>query len=208
MSQGEGGGRPRKHPHDPAIGQYAIDAEWQEIADIASEKAIIRNYYRSDEALAERIDGAGDKSGRFAAITLAILEISKDANKEDIDSLYDCVERYINFCYKYNISLTNLGCYGACGVSNQTISEWAHGRNRAARDPRYKEFAIRVRQLCGINREQMMVEGKLNPIIGIWWQKNFDGFTDKPVDVIDDTDDAMTLSESEIAKKYEGIGDD
>lgn len=206
MSQGEGGGRPRKH--EPAIGQYAIDAEWQEIADIASEKAIIRNYYRSDEALAERVEQAGDKAGRFAAITLAILEISKDANKDDVDSLYDCVERYINFCYKYNIPITNLGCYGACGVSNQTISDWAHGRYRAARDPQYKEFAMRVRQLCGINREQMMVEGKLNPIIGIWWQKNFDGFTDRPTDIAKDTEESPALSIAEIAEKYEGIGDD
>lgn len=207
MSQGEGGGRPRKHSHDPAIGQYALDAEWQEIADENTEAIMIRNKYGSLSPTA-LVEAAGDKAGRYAAITLAIMDIAKDADTNDIDTLYDCVDRYIKLCVDHNILITNLGCYGACGVSRQTITDWAQGRSRASHDPQYKEFALRVRMLCSINREQMMVEGKINPIIAIWWEKNFDGFTDRPGDVIADTDEAQELSASEIASKYAGIGDD
>ena len=56
MSQGEGGGRPRKHPHDPAIGQLAIDAEWQEIADEKSDQLTLRNKYGSPNLYNPAID--------------------------------------------------------------------------------------------------------------------------------------------------------
>lgn len=207
MSQGEGG-RPRKYPHDPAVGQIAIDAEFQEVADAKSEEMLIRKKYGYASPITALVDAAGDERGRYAAITLAIMDIAKGADINNIDTLYECVEHYIKFCLEHHVAITNLGCYGACGVSKVTITDWAHGRYRAAQDPRYKEFAIRVRQLCSVNREQMMAEGKLNPIIAIWWEKNFDGFTDRPGDIVNDSEEVEALTAAEIAKKYEGIGDD
>ena len=204
MSQGEGGGRPRKHPHDPAIGQLAIDAEWQEIADGNTDAIVERNKWHGATYL---VDTAGEKNNRFAAIIMAINEISRDADLNDIDSLYSCLDRYIKWCFDHNVTITNSGAYAACGVSKQAISAWECGE-RHADQPEYKEFATLIRQLCGINREQMMADGKLNPIVGIWWQKNFDGFTDKPPAIADATEEERDPTVNEIAQKYANIGDD
>ena len=206
MSQGEGGGRPKNVR--PAVGQYAIDAEWQEIADEKSEAITFHNQYGSYNAMTALVDNAGDRNNRFAAVVMAINEISKDADSSDIKSLYDCVTRYIEFCYEHGVNITNGGAYAACGVSRHTISQWAHGQKRAANDPAYQQFAKYIQQICSVNREQMMAEGKLNPIVGIWWQKNFDGFTDHPVAEIESGDDDPDLTATEIAEKYAGIGDD
>ena len=208
MSQGEGGGRPRKHPHAAAIGQYAIDAEWQDIADEKSEAITLHNQYGNYDAMTALVDNAGERNNRFAAVIMAINEISKDANFNDIKSMYDCITRYIEFCYDHGVNITNGGAYAACGVSRQTISEWSHGLKRAANSPEHQQFAKYLQQLCSINREQMMVDGKLNPIIGIWWQKNYDGFSDRPAAEIEAGDDDQDLTANEIAEKYAGIGDD
>lgn len=207
MSQGEGGGRPRKHPHDPAVGQFAIDAEWQEIADAKSEAIVQKQSYTPYQmtALIDNTDGIN----RFAAIIMAIQEIAKDANLEDIDSLYNCFHNYLDFCCQHNVVVTNMSAYMACGVSKQTISMWAAGQRRAANHPEYKQFAEYVQQMCAANREQMAVEGKINPIIAIFHQKVHDGFDDHPSSsLLLADDDKEELSASEIAEKYAGIGDD
>ena len=208
MSQGEGGGRPRKHPHEPAVGQYAIDAEWQEIADEKSTEIIQRQQYipYTTEAM---ITNAGEDNNRFVAIIMAVQEISKDADLNDVSTLKNCFDRYLEFCYKHNVIVTNMCAYLACGVSKQTISAWSLGQNRANGHPEYKEFADYVKQMCAANREQLAVEGKVNPIISIFHQKTHDGFDDRPANHMFLVDDEhVELSASEIAEKYAGIGDD
>jgi len=207
MSQGMGAGRPRKHPRDPAVGQLAIDAEWQDIADEKSE-AIIQKQKYVDYSMTALVDKADDGNNRFAAIILAIQEISQDANLEDVQSLYDCFHKYLEFCYEHNVNITNSSAYMACGISKQTVSAWSLGMYRAAHDPEYKKFAQYVQQMCGINREQMMVDGKLNPIVAIWHQKNYDGFTDRPPELTAPEDETEDPTVSEIAQKYANIGDD
>ena len=207
MSKGEGGGRPRKHPHPQAIGQFAIDAEWQEIADEKSEAIVERNHYGSMNALTAVIDDSDQINSKFAAVVLMQAEIAKDANREDINTLYNCLRRYLEFCLEHNVRITNAGAYSACGISRNMVKEWASGLSRADR-PEYKQFAIYIRSICDKYREMLMAEGKIHPVIGIWWQKNYDGFTDKPPEAIEAADEAQDLSASEIAQKYAGIGDD
>ena len=204
MSQGMGAGRPRKNPHDPAVGQYAIDAEWQEIADSTSEAVIERNKWNSAIYL---VDNPEEKNNRFAAIVMAVNEIAKDADKNDVNSLYACLERYLKWCFEHKVNITNAGAYAACGLDRFTIKDWATGHRRADR-PEFKEFALKIKQICSINREQMMADGKLNPVVGIWWQKNFDGFTDSPEELISEDDSEQDLTVNEIAQKYANIGDD
>ena len=204
MSQGEGGGRPRKYPHDPAIGQIAIDAEWQDIADGNTDAIVERNKWRSMTSLAEVSE---EKNNRFAAIVMAVAEIAKDADTNDIESLYNCLERYLKWCFDNKVTITNTAAYAACGIDRFTVKDWATGHRRADR-PEFKEFAFKLKQICSINREQMMADGKLNPIVGIWWQKNFDGFTDKPQEYLESSEEERDPTVNEIAQKYANIGDD
>lgn len=199
-------GRPRSHPHPQAVGQYAIDAEWQEIADGKSEAIAARNQYGTLDALSMAIDGADEVNSKFAAIILATREIAKDANNDDIDSLYSCLERYIKFCIEHNVRITNSGAYAACGLNRNLVKEWAHGLTRAS-NPEYKRFAIFIRQICDEYREMLMAENKIHPVVGIWWQKNYDGFRDQPNEADVDGGDTEQLTSAEIAAKYADLDD-
>lgn len=199
-------GRPRSHPHPQAVGQYAIDAEWQEIADGKSEAIAARNQYGTLDALSMTIDGADEVNSKFAAIILATREIAKDANNDDIESLYSCLERYIKFCIEHNVRITNSGAYAACGLNRNLVKEWAHGLTRAS-NPEYKRFAIFIRQICDEYREMLMAENKIHPVVGIWWQKNYDGFRDQPNEADVDGGDTEQLTSAEIAAKYADLDD-
>lgn len=199
-------GRPRSHPHPQAVGQYAIDAEWQEIADGKSEAIAARNQYGTLDALSMAIDGADEVNSKFAAIILATREIAKDADNDDIESLYNCLERYIKFCIEHNVRITNSGAYAACGLNRNLVKEWAHGLTRAS-NPEYKRFAIFIRQICDEYREMLMAENKIHPVVGIWWQKNYDGFRDQPNEADVDGGDTEQLTSAEIAAKYADLDD-
>lgn len=199
-------GRPRTHPHQQAIGQLAIDAEWQDIADERSEALATRSQYGSMNALTTTIDEADNVNSKFAAIILATREIAKDANNDDIDSLYSCLERYINFCIEHNVRITNSGAYAACGLNRNIIKEWAHGMTRAS-TPEYKQFALFIRNICDEYREMLMAENKIHPVVGIWWQKNYDGFRDQPNEAEVRDDDTDRLTAAEIAEKYANLDD-
>lgn len=207
MSQGEGGGRPRKHPHPQAMGQIAIDAEWQDIADGKSDEIALRNKYGSLDAFSVVVDDSDNFNSKTAALIFVTREIAKNADRDNIDSLYACLEEYLKYCIDHNVRITNGMAYAACGLNRFIIKDWALGLKRAS-DPAYKEFAQTIRSVCYESREMLMSEGKLHPIVGIWWQKNYDGFRDKPLDETEEDEESEALSASQIAEKYSGIGDD
>ena len=206
MSQGMGAGRPRKHPHPQSIGQFALDAEWQDIADSRSEAIVERNQYGGMNQLTATIDDSDQINSKFAAIILAQNEIAKDANKDDINSLYACLEKYMRFCLEHNVRVTNSGAYAACGLSRNIVKEWAHGITRST-DPEYKKFALFIRSVCDQYREMLMAEGKIHPVVGIWWQKNYDGFRDNPSELDEGDNDKENLTAAEIAAKYADLDD-
>ena len=152
------------------------------------------------------IDDSDGVNTKFAAIILATREIAKSADREDIDTLYDCLEQYLRFCIEHNVRITNAGAYAACGIDRHIVYRWATGSWRGD-DPRYKQFALFIRGVWDEYREMLMAEGKIHPVIGIWWQKNYDGFRDNPLDVVDTTDDGQKMTSAEIAAKYEGLDD-
>ena len=42
-------------------------------------------------------------------------------------------------------------------------------------DPEWKAFTASVKNVCAMFRESLITDSKLNPVIGIFWQRNFDG---------------------------------
>ena len=101
---------------------------------------------------------------------------------------------------------------GACstlGISNFTLNSWMHGEYHV-KDPRYKKLAEFIHNVCAMSREQLISAGKINPVIGIFWQRNFDGLrndTEQMQNIHDDSDtDDMTSGE--YMKKYGSLLDE
>lgn len=146
------------------------------------------------------------ENARLITAIITVNDIAKHANVNDIDSLYWCFEEYLNMCRSMDIKITNMSAYAACGIGRDNIKNWIHGLTRRS-DPRYREFAMYVNRVCAEYREMLMSEGKLNPITGIWWQKNYDSFSDKPAELPASTENEE-LTSSEIADKYRDLPDE
>ena len=63
-----------------------------------------------------------------------------------------------------------MSAYAAIGMDHRTFDIFSRSD-----DPEVKEFCVAVRRTCAMFRENMVSENKINPVIGIFWQRNYDG---------------------------------
>lgn len=111
---------------------------------------------------------------------LPVLNAIRDTvNLNDPQTLRTALQMYLKYCCRTGFYIGNKSLYFACRVSKDTICKWSNG-TRKAHDPRFREFANLARQICAAAREQYGLEGLTNPILTIWMQKHYDGFTDTP----------------------------
>ena len=141
---------------------------------------------------------------KYMQVILATHEIAQNADINNVESLYACLDRYIRLCRDFDMNLTNTGAYQACGITRRIVDGWANGTRRA-KSPEYKKFAQFIRDVCSEYREILMAEGKINPVTGIWWQKNYDGFSDQPPVIAGAATDEEALSAEEVREKYAGL---
>ena len=118
-----------------------------------------------------------ENTSRIIAGLLKQQEISLKADIEDIQTLYNCFREYLEYQTENGLAVTNSGAYASCGLSRDMIHKWQVGYTRNSQ-PEYKEFANFVVSVCNGYREAAMANGELNPIIGIWWQKVYEGYRD------------------------------
>ncbi|MDD4370958.1 MAG: hypothetical protein PHD56_07790 [Anaerostipes sp.] len=84
------------------------------------------------------------------------------------------IEEYLNHCIDKGFRPGNMGMYTAIGMSKQGIDLFIK------RNPKHPSVPIiqKGKQLMSMYRELLMVNGKVNPVTGIFWQKNYDGLKD------------------------------
>lgn len=109
-------------------------------------------------------------NSRLITHIMRIHEIASQADRNDINTLKSCFINYLRLCQEDGFSVSNIAAYSAMGFEN---SAW-QGFIRKD-DPDIREFAAMVKQTCAMFRENLVSDGKLNPVIGIFWQRNFDG---------------------------------
>ena len=68
----------------------------------------------------------------------------------------------------------------AIGI-DKTIA-WKWENEQLSKDRR--NLIKSIRQVCAVYREQLMQDGKVNPVVGIFWQKNYDGMRDQTETVV------------------------
>ena len=95
---------------------------------------------------------------------------------EDVDEMERRFERYLNLCAEWDMKIGNQAAYAAIGIDKGTAWDW---ENRNQGNPRRSVFIKKVRQFCAMYREGLMEDGKVNPVTGIFWQKNYDGMRDQ-----------------------------
>lgn len=126
-------------------------------------------------------------------------------DEADVETLIQRFVAYVNYCHLHDLKMSNEMCYMALGVHRKTMMHWEYGFYGTAE---HQHFAKKVLQFLSANRELQMVQGNLNPVVGIWWQKNYDGLRDQSELVVTTRDPLQGYkSTDELEKKYlESVG--
>ena len=117
---------------------------------------------------------------------ISVREIATRADHKDLLSLKSCFLEYLKLCQADGCSVGNLAAYAAMGFDNSGWNQWI-----MRGDEERKEFARFVKSTCAQFREGLISDGDLNPVIGIFWQRNFDGLRNdtEQVQAINDQED-------------------
>ena len=95
---------------------------------------------------------------------------------DDVEEMERRFQRYLQKCAEWDMKIGNQAAYAAIGINKDVVYEWT---NRQLGNPRRTEFIKKVQQFCAMYREGLMEDGKVNPVTGIFWQKNYDGMKDQ-----------------------------
>lgn len=171
-------------------------------------------YYLSAAAIEQRREAS--KNAVIAKLNnterISMLEacgkMGLTANANDPEDLLNHFHAYLEMCAEHGWRVGNMTAYLAMGVSRWQIDNWCDQRFKKS-DPRFKQLADYVKAVCAANREQLGLEGAVHPALTIFWQRNFDGFTNEDI-VRVETSDALgeRVDAKQIAEKYKDIPDD
>ncbi len=149
-------------------------------------------------------NGVKTKPGDNTRINKIMLDIMRwgEVDTSNVKELEKRFEQFIEYAMMNDMRVTNMITYYALGIDKQTASDWRVGRTRG---PEHKDFIKKVDKFCSSYREFLGVDGKLNPITLVWWQKNYDGFVDKVEHVLTPNNPLGDVtSASDIQKRLEG----
>lgn len=107
-----------------------------------------------------------------------MLEImpTEPLDNTDVAEMERRFNRYLRICAERDMRITNKGAYLAIGISEDNVYDWT---TRCSTNPERSVFVKKVQKVCSFYREAMMASGKINPVVGIFWQKNYDGMKDQ-----------------------------
>ena len=118
---------------------------------------------------------------------------------DDMPGLEARFQKYLSFCAERDIKVGNQTCYLALGISNDQASMWSNG---VTRDAAHLDFIKKVKRICGSYREMLMQENKVNAVVGIFWQKNYDGLKDQQDVVVAQNNPMGETPDAEALQKY------
>lgn len=97
-------------------------------------------------------------------------------NRDDVEEMERRFARYLEMCAEWDMKVGNQAAYAAIGIDKGDAYEWT---NRNLGNPARTAFIKKVQKICAMYREGLMEDGKVNPVTGIFWQKNYDGLKDQ-----------------------------
>ena len=143
-----------------------------------------------------------DYNARLIDHIMGIHEIASHADRHDLLSLKSCFIAYLKLCQKNGFSVLNMAAYSAMGMNRVDFFNMCRKD-----DPEVREFCNMVQETCGIFRESLVESGKLNPVIGIFWQRNYDGLRNDTEQIQNalEQDDTYVNGSRSYKEKYKNL---
>ena len=141
---------------------------------------------------------------KYIAHTLEVQQIGIGADPSNIEDLKARFIRYLEVCAKNDMKLGNMAAYCAMGITRDVAYDWEHGHSRGVE---HKAFIRFVKSVIAAYRETAVAEGKINPVVGIFWQKSFDGLNEMTEVEASNQLEGVTehMSAEQIADKYQDL---
>ena len=82
---------------------------------------------------------------------------------------------FFEYCIQYQVKPTIDGCTLALGISREAFNNWEHGESGSYKLDTAKKCKVLVKTFM----ENATMEGKMNPIVWMFYGKNYFGMVDK-----------------------------
>ena len=143
---------------------------------------IFRNFQKEGDDMSanypptkvKQIDKAVQQSSMSAVSCLQ--DLSAMGRPKDIEALKNRIDSYFQLCTERNIYCGVEGLALSLSVSRMTFWNWCNGIKCT---PEWQAVCSAARQSVNAFLEQAIAQGGVNPVIGIWWQKNWAGYSDQ-----------------------------
>ena len=96
-------------------------------------------------------------------------------DRDDVEEMERRFAFYLEMCAQWDMKVGNMAAYAAIGIDKAD----AYESNRNLGNHARTAFIKKVQKVCAMYREGLMEDGKVNPVTGIFWQKNYDGMKDQ-----------------------------
>lgn len=215
-------GRPRKNPPKPEnpnkvkrtrMSQKELamsDPQATKMRDVIPILPEEREFVRMTLAeIADYINAIPENRimSKIAAFQIAVQNIAINADDKDVNSMRKCFYAFCALAEATNMKVGNMTAYAAMGINTTTANNWRKGG--VGSTPERRQLIEEVCAVCGATREMLGASGAINPVLTIFWQKNWDGFRDVTEHVAyqgDPLGDKQTPQE--IAERYHDIIDE
>lgn len=116
------------------------------------------------------------------------------------------IEEYFMHCIQDDMKPTVVGCSAALGIDRHTFNDWCKGNTRAAT---HTATVKKAKEILENMMENYMLNGKINPVSGIFLLKNNFGYQDKQEVVLTPNNPLGDYqTQEELAKRYaQGVGE-
>lgn len=140
----------------------------------------------------------GDNS-RFLSHTLAVAALP-EIDTTDAKQVETRINEYMQLCVEYDMKPTVSGCALAIGVDRSTFNRWCSG---VTRSDSHCAPVKKAHELLDTMMENYMMNGKINPVAGIFLMKNNHGYTDQQeITIKPDNPLGDTVPTEELQQKY------
>ena len=143
--------------------------------------------------------GDNAKYLRHNLLALDLPPIDLDSDEQVLDR----IQWYFNHCVEDDMKPTVQGMANALGISRRTLYDWSRGKFRGKTDNRTEIIQKAYGVLAGLWEDYMM-NGKINPVSGIFIGKNHFGYTNKQEIVLEPKNPLGDIEETpeDIQQRY------
>lgn len=117
-------------------------------------------------------------NGRYIRHALASWDLPP-IDIADAKQVQERIEWFFTHCAEDDMKPTVTGLCNAIGIDRQTFYNWGVGKYRNSESSAHLDLVKKARNILEELWEDYMLNGKINPVSGIFIGKNHFGYTDK-----------------------------